>query len=595
MPETIKIKGLRKRFIVLGGIVFAVIMILTAVNLTLTIFFIKQGNVTLKSKIESLQRDESLTVTRLIVFRLTYDENLIAISDLKKRMKSLITTENPVPEEINSFIEQNESFPDGILVSIWAKKHNGKTLPIAIFSTARLHLYQSWIKEYIKKIQYDLWTQAAFSELLSGIRLISLDGSVVISSGENFPSSIATPTDLTFTPMTENSFCVTVPLYVKDDLFGTAQIVLQKKPLTMVSEEYLKANKHFFTVIVIIITTLWFFLICVWLIFIFAVRKGIISPITELANKMQNAFRTDNDHSYKIAKDMEDIEILNETYTELSNRIDTLISNLKISLKEKEEAFTALRENQLRLVQAEKMAGLSRLASGLAHEINNALNPTRIRIDSSIMNFSNGILPTAEDLQLMKKGIDSAARLLKNLRTLSKESRSPLEELPLNEAVQSAIDLFAPEIERSGIKIFCRIKEDHKAIFKNPEMVQVLLNLLGNSRDSVLMKKKEITFCGNIYIWSERADTSIKLMIADDGVGIGTEAKEHLFEPFFSKKGEKGLGLGLFVSHGIVSSWGGELTAECTYIKEGCPFDESLLEGGGAIFCIRLKTSGINP
>ena len=59
--------------------------------------------------------------------------------------------------------------------------------------------------------------------------------------------------------------------------------------------------------------------------------------------------------------------------------------------------------------------------------------------------------------------------------------------------------------------------------------------------------------------WKDQAASGIRISVADNGPGIAREDRSRIFEPFFTTKGEKGTGLGLWVSRGIVSKYGGDI------------------------------------
>jgi signal transduction histidine kinase len=239
------------------------------------------------------------------------------------------------------------------------------------------------------------------------------------------------------------------------------------------------------------------------------------------------------------------------------------------------------------LVEAERLAALGRMAAGIAHEINNALNvlqgnlqqlpryldayqstlaayrdgiPARDRPDFAELEKRLRIEHADRDLPKMLAAMNQASeRATAILRDLTIFSRGgdPDEMLPtdLRQPLEIAITLAGSRLHG---KCTLRIagEGDLPAVVVNAGRIsQVLLNLLLNAADAS-------SSAGEIRVLFAQTGDTVTVVVSDDGDGITDDQRSHLFEPFFTTKPPgRGTGLGLFVSRRIVEEHGG--TLEC--------------------------------
>ncbi|MBZ9730632.1 hypothetical protein LB467_13130 [Salegentibacter sp. JZCK2] len=245
-------------------------------------------------------------------------------------------------------------------------------------------------------------------------------------------------------------------------------------------------------------------------------------------------------------------------------------------VRELEKAYNELKATQKQLIQSEKMASLGRLATGVAHEIKNPLN--------FINNFAELSVDLVEELEeARKKGDEEEIRMLMQdlkqntskieqhgkradaiVRSMMQHARGgtpKLEWFDLNALVKDYIDL-AYQGKRNKYPDFI-VKIDQKLdpeIGKikvvGQEIGQVLLNVIGNSLDAVMGKKKQLNgdYEPRIKIRTQKMGEHAEILISDNGPGVPEEIREKIFEPFFTTKptGE-GTGLGLSLSYNIIT------------------------------------------
>ena len=267
--------------------------------------------------------------------------------------------------------------------------------------------------------------------------------------------------------------------------------------------------------------------------------------------------------------------------------------------RELESAYHELKTTQNRLIQAEKMASLGRLSTGIAHEIKNPLN--------FINNFAEVSNELVEELKVAieTNDVDEITFILSNLsfntekieehgkradsivRSMMQHSRggpAELEKTDLNQLIQKYADLAYEGRKVQNNKLLISVNTDLDPSLEPFDIMaqkigQVLQNLIENAIDSVWAYSvtQKSGYEPVINIQSTHYDDRVEVRIADNGPGIPEEIRERIFEPFFTTKptGE-GTGLGLSISYDIVTQMhGGKLEIE-----------ES--DSGGAQFVITL-------
>jgi signal transduction histidine kinase len=258
-----------------------------------------------------------------------------------------------------------------------------------------------------------------------------------------------------------------------------------------------------------------------------------------------------------------------------------LFESVEARTRELAKSLEDLRNAQDRLVQTEKLASLGQLTAGIAHEIKNPLN--------FVNNFSAVSGELIDELRDTLKGVqlDERARaeigeltqmlegnldkivqhgkradsIVKNMLMHAREGSGERRLVDINSLVEESLNLayHGARAEKKGFNITIDKSLDPKAgeadLFPQ-EIIRVLLNLISNGFYAATKRKAEAD--GEGYEPTLTASTrslgdSVEIRIRDNGVGIPPDAKERIFNPFFTTKpvGE-GTGLGLSISHDII-------------------------------------------
>ena len=238
-----------------------------------------------------------------------------------------------------------------------------------------------------------------------------------------------------------------------------------------------------------------------------------------------------------------------------------------ISERDKRLRHRALQE----IRRSERLAMIGRLASGVAHEINNPLG--------SILLFSRLLLQKApleglqrENLERIERETRRCQDIVKGLLDFAKKREPKSELVTINKLMDETIKLFEKHPIFHNVKIIRQYQQDLPEIFADPnQIMQVFTNLIINAVDA--MKEQ-----GSMTI--ETAITEdhcyVEIRFSDTGDGMPQDVMERVFDPFFTTKGVgQGTGLGLSVSHGIIEGHGGTIKVH-SILGKGTTFTVSL-------------------
>ena len=213
------------------------------------------------------------------------------------------------------------------------------------------------------------------------------------------------------------------------------------------------------------------------------------------------------------------------------------------------------RYDQLAL-QTEKLSALGRMAAGIAHEINNPL--------AGILLFSTNLSRKVPPEGPLKEGLDIIVRetvrcksIIQELLEFSRDREPRMVPTDVNEVIEKALTILENEFRLQHLQLQKQLAADIEPIrLDSNQIEQVMVNILLNAVHATPAK-------GTITVKSEmRPDANrVRVVISDTGCGIAAENLSKIFEPFFSTK-EKGTGLGLAVSYGIVKSHGGRIRVD---------------------------------
>ena len=262
--------------------------------------------------------------------------------------------------------------------------------------------------------------------------------------------------------------------------------------------------------------------------------------------------------------------------------IGALISLVDIS--ERKSIEEALR-------RSEKLASAGRIAGSLAHEINNPL--------SAVTNILY-LLQHSELDETRQHYVDLASSELARIsnivrRTLSfyRESARPVP-LHLTEILDNVLEVYGRHITTKSIRI-TKNYSFQDTIYGFPgELRQVFSNLVANAIDA-LSSDQELIIRVRASRHPKTGCKGVRITIADRGHGIPKESMKNLFEPFFTTKGERGTGLGLWVTQGIIQKQGGTISVRSSDKENASWTAFSVLIPVEATPALQLDTISVIP
>ncbi|HVZ61229.1 MAG TPA: CHASE3 domain-containing protein, partial [Terriglobales bacterium] len=210
------------------------------------------------------------------------------------------------------------------------------------------------------------------------------------------------------------------------------------------------------------------------------------------------------------------------------------------------------READQLLRRAEKLAAAGRLASTVAHEINNPLEAVCNLI--YIVKHTSNLPPEAmEHLKLAEQQLDRVSHVTRQTLGFYRETTEPVP-VSLPALVDSVLDLFKNKLASKKIAVDRDFHLGPPIVGFPGELKQLVANLISNAADAVSHE-------GRISVTVRQEKSGIEIHISDDGPGIHPENISRIFEPFFTTKKEVGTGLGLWIVKNITERHGGSIRA----------------------------------
>jgi signal transduction histidine kinase len=246
---------------------------------------------------------------------------------------------------------------------------------------------------------------------------------------------------------------------------------------------------------------------------------------------------------------------------------------------ERQQNAQRLREMEAKLLQAQKMEAVGRLAGGVAHEFNNMLNVILGHAELALMKLDPDHAVCADLAEITKAGERSAAVTRQLLAFARKQAIVP-KVLALNDIVASMLKMLRRLIGEN-IELVWQPAANLWSVKMDPSQIdQMVVNLMLNARDAISGVGSVTITTGMAEFDASHCETHSNcrpgcyamLAVSDNGCGMSKETQARLFEPFFTTKEiGKGTGLGLAMVYGIVQQNYGFITVE-SEIGKGTKF-----------------------
>jgi PAS domain S-box-containing protein len=258
------------------------------------------------------------------------------------------------------------------------------------------------------------------------------------------------------------------------------------------------------------------------------------------------------------------------------------VTNISQRKKAEDDLAAAHRElllTQQQVVQQERLRALGQMASGIAHEFNNALTSILgfsqlLLIDPEALEDSERVKVYLENIQTVSRDAAQIVRRLSDFYRKRKATSSISCAIEIDKLVNEVVELTKPrwevQAQKSGKQIQIEYKLEAKALISDleAELRELFTNLIFNASDA-------ISEAGTITITTQSVGEEVIIKVADTGEGMPPEVLARCFEPFYSTKDEKGSGLGMAIVYGVVQRHNGRIEVDS-------------VEGSGSVVSIRL-------
>lgn len=237
---------------------------------------------------------------------------------------------------------------------------------------------------------------------------------------------------------------------------------------------------------------------------------------------------------------------------------------------ERRRAAETRMELEAQLREAQKLEALGCLAGGLAHEINNMLQPI-IGLTELVMEDVAPDCQAQRNLARVIEAAQRAKRITQQVLTFSHSEAAGTGPLQLGSALRNVAEMVDVLVPRT-VELVWRITATPLLVRADEtQMAQVLINLVRNAADAIGSSEGLIEITADAVqldettegTWPHPAGSYAALIIRDTGCGMDATTLARIFDPFFTTKAVgHGTGLGLPVVHGIIAGWGGHIAAD---------------------------------
>lgn len=247
-------------------------------------------------------------------------------------------------------------------------------------------------------------------------------------------------------------------------------------------------------------------------------------------------------------------------------RLLEMITQQNLELEETvRERSADLETAQNMLIRSEKLVTIGHLAAGLAHEINNPLQPIRILLDDMLEDIRDGVLPEAGDVERIQESIDRITRTVGQVLGFTRRDSEDavLASLDLGGLLRGVVQLNRKLFRQDGLRLEVDLPPLPPLRGNRDQLEQVFINLFLNAR-SAMSRGNTLSLSASVL------QDMVEIRVRDSGQGIDPEHLQEIFEPYFTTR-EEGRGLGLFISNSIIQQHGGTIRVE-SVLGEGATF-----------------------
>lgn len=203
------------------------------------------------------------------------------------------------------------------------------------------------------------------------------------------------------------------------------------------------------------------------------------------------------------------------------------------------------------IIRSEKLESISHLCSALAHEVRNPMTVAKGFLQLvTTRDFNEEKI--REYVSIAISEIDQAERIIRNFLTYARPEAEEIQHFDLAEEVKKVLLVLQPLANQNSVEIFFDCQSNSKICGESTLVQQCLLNICKNAIEAM-------NSGGTLSITMFEDTNNIFVDIQDTGIGMDEDQLQQLGKPFFSTKGDKGTGLGLLATYGILERFNAEV------------------------------------
>jgi two-component system NtrC family sensor kinase len=291
-------------------------------------------------------------------------------------------------------------------------------------------------------------------------------------------------------------------------------------------------------------------------------RKFVLKPLSTLSNAMGHVAQGDLGRTVT-ASSQDEVGQLVRSFNGMTQELKTARKKMEHWTESLEREITKksdeLKKSQDKLIQAEKLAALGRLAADVAHEIRNPL--------TAIGGFARRLHKSAvgekekERAEIIVAEVNRLEKILRDVLTFSRDARYHLEKNRVDDLVFDVVNMYEQTCSEQSVSVEVMIEKNLPPVLMDRDQVrQALINLFTNALDAMPRGGALKITSGNEGLHGVRY---VYLRVSDTGEGIDEDKMSLIFDPFFTtKETGRGTGLGLSITRKIIEEHGGFVRAE---------------------------------
>jgi signal transduction histidine kinase/ActR/RegA family two-component response regulator len=228
-------------------------------------------------------------------------------------------------------------------------------------------------------------------------------------------------------------------------------------------------------------------------------------------------------------------------------------------------AYDDLQLSQNAVMQQERLRALGQMASGIAHDINNAISPVALYVEAILAHEEGFSERARKQLEIIQRSVDDVAHTVARMGEFYRQRPNQTELLPMdvNGVLGDALELtrarWSDMAQRRGAVIETRIENGGESPVVNAiesEIREALINLVLNATDAMPKGGKLTLRTGHVLEAGKGVARRVYIEVSDTGSGMDEATRRRCLEPFFTTKGDRGSGLGLAMVYGITQRHG---------------------------------------